>query len=233
MLPTQHLDLTEAQDLGWSVKVFTPSAMLDGELAVPEGATGVVLFACGSGSARHSPRNQRIATTFHAAGFGSLLLDLLTRPEEAYDLQTGELRYDVARLADRVAAAADWLAAQPETAHLPVGCFAAGTGTAVAIVASTFPGSRIRAIVSRGGRPDLAGDRLEVATVPILLIVGAIDPATAALNAEALQRLHGVADLERIPDATHRFEERGALTMVIRLACNWFGRYLSTPAAVT
>lgn len=205
------------------VEVDAGDVALGAFLAVPPGAKGVVAFAHGSGSSRLSARNAAVARELQRAGFATLLMDLLTAGEERADARTGHLRFDIAFLARRLAGGAAWLAAQPETAALPLGFFGASTGAAAALVASTRVD--VFAIVSRGGRPDLAGDALHHVRAPTLLIVGGADTPVIPLNELALRALAGQARMVVIPGATHLFEERGALEQVATLAVDWFTRH--------
>lgn len=198
---------------------------LPGDLTVPPGAVGCVAFAHGSGSSRLSPRNRLVSGVLHEAGIATLLFDLLT-PREA---EARENVFDIGLLAGRLAGATRWLAERPETAALPLGYFGASTGAAAALCAAADLGGRIRAVVSRGGRPDLAGARLADVRSPTLLIVGGDDALVLELNREALSRLPGEAALEVVPGATHLFEEPGALERVAALACDWFVRHLPEP----
>ncbi|WP_370409489.1 alpha/beta family hydrolase [Streptomyces fradiae] len=193
-----------------------------GMLAVPDGATGVVLFAHGSGSSRHSPRNQAVAETLNRAGVGTLLFDLLTE-EEAADRSNV---FDTPLLAERLRQAADWLARRPEAEGLRIGYFGASTGAAAALWAAAEPGSTVAAVVSRGGRPDLAEERLDAVTAPTLLIVGGADPLVLDLNRQAARLLQCEHRLVTVPDAGHLFEEPGALAEVGRLAADWFAERL-------
>jgi dienelactone hydrolase len=199
---------------------------LAGDLTLPGDAGGVVLFAHGSGSSRRSPRNRQVAVVLNDAGFGTLLLDLLSENEEAIDLRTGELRFDIALLAQRVIAATDWLSAHSETATLPIGYFGASTGAAAALVAATERPDAVGAIVSRGGRPDLAGEALGRVRAPTLLVVGGADETVLELNRSSLELLRSERKLEIVPGATHLFEEVGALEQVAEFARDWFARYL-------
>jgi putative phosphoribosyl transferase len=200
---------------------------LDGDLATPADARGVVLFAHGSGSGRHSPRNRQVAATLGRVGFATLLLDLLTLEEEAADRQSGRLRFDVELLAGRLLAAAGWLAADQRTAGLPIGLFGASTGAGAALLAAAERPQTVAAVVSRGGRPDLAGAALGRVQAPTLLIVGALDPQVLELNRAALGRLGSEASLEVVPGASHLFEEPGTLERVAELAVGWFTRWLA------
>src|SRR5215213_8167031 len=208
------------------VRVSAGPAELEGSLAVPEGARGVVLFAHGSGSGRHSPRNRQVAGVLRGAGLATLLIDLLTEDEEAEDLRTGHLRFDIGLLADRLSGATDWLARNPDTQELRVGYFGASTGAGAALVAAAERPEAVGAVVSRGGRPDLAGPALGRVRAPTLLIVGGSDVPVIGMNEEALGRMHVEKQLEIVPEATHLFEEVGALEEVARLAAAWFRRYL-------
>ncbi len=202
---------------------------VEGDLAVPEGATGLVVFAHGSGSSRHSPRNRAVAAGLRDRGLGTLLVDLLTPEEEAADDRTGRLRFDIDLLAGRLEAAAAWLATRDEARGLGLGYFGASTGAAAALVAASRHPEGVRAIVSRGGRPDLAGDRLEHVRAPTLLIVGGRDEIVIELNREAHRRLRVERRLEIVPGATHLFEEPGAIEAVARLAGDWFEHHLAAP----
>jgi len=199
---------------------------LGGDLALPAGATGVVVFAHGSGSSRHSPRNQFVARTIQASGAATLLFDLLTPAEERADAFDGHLRFDIGLLGERLACAVRWVREQPETRGLGIGCFGASTGAAAALVAAADPRCAVQAVVSRGGRPDLAGAALERITAPTLLIVGAHDDFVLQLNREACARLRCPKELAVVPGATHLFEEPGALDQVASLATGWFRRHL-------
>jgi putative phosphoribosyl transferase len=199
---------------------------LEGSLALPENAQGVVLFAHGSGSSRHSPRNRKVARALQERSFGTLLMDLLTAAEESVDVHTAHLRFDIGLLAQRLIAASDWLAENPDTQHLPAGYFGASTGAAAALVAAAERPNLARAIVSRGGRPDLAGAALARVQAPTLLIVGGDDEAVIRMNQEALRKLRVESKLEIVPGAGHLFEEPGALEQVALLAGKWFKRYL-------
>ncbi len=210
-----------------SVTVPAGTARLAGDLAVPEGARGVVLFAHGSGSGRHSPRNRQVAAALGQAGLATLLLDLLTEEEEAVDRDRAELRFDIALLAGRLMAAMDWLAGDPRTSALPIGLFGASTGAAAALVAAAERPLQIAAVVSRGGRPDLAGPSLGLVRAPTLLVVGGRDRVVLELNRSAAEQLGVEQRLEIVPDATHLFEEPGALERVAALAADWFRRWLA------
>jgi putative phosphoribosyl transferase len=187
---------------------------------------GLVVFAHGSGSSRRSPRNLQVADVLHRRGHATLMLDLLTEEEEIEDAPTGKWRFDIPLLADRLHTACLWARTQEELEGLPLGLFGASTGAAAALIAATEPGADVRAIVSRGGRPDLAGQRLPLVGAPTLLIVGEADPTVLDLNEQAAKRLPR-ATLTVIPGATHLFEEPGALRQVAELAADWFDRFLA------
>ena len=210
-----------------TIRVATGRVTLEGTLATPEGARGVVLFAHGSGSSRHSPRNRSVAEVLRHGRLATLLVDLLTPEEEAVDARTRHLRFDIELLAERLVGAIDWLAQQPETRGLTVGLFGASTGGGAALVAAAERAARVGAVVSRGGRPDLAGEALPRVRAPTLLIVGGRDEPVIELNEQAMARMHGPVKLEIVPGATHLFEEPGALEEVARLAREWFGRHLA------
>ncbi|MDQ7828633.1 MAG: dienelactone hydrolase family protein [Armatimonadota bacterium] len=213
-----------------SVTLPAGGVTLAGDLALPEDPKGVVLFVHGSGSSRHSPRNRFVAERLQAVGLATLLFDLLTEEEEAVDLRTAHLRFDIDLLTRRVLDALAWAGRQPETGPLRVGLFGASTGAAAALVAAAERPGAVAAVVSRGGRPDLAGEAvLRRVRAPTLLIVGERDAPVLALNREALAILGGEKALEIVPGATHLFEEPGALEEVARLAADWFVRHLSTP----
>ncbi|WP_203350357.1 dienelactone hydrolase family protein [Streptomyces sp. S-9] len=209
-----------------SVTVPSGAAALRGDLEVPAGARGVVLFAHGSGSSRLSPRNRAVAGVLRRAGFGTLLLDLLTATEEDEDAATGRHRFDIGLLAGRLAHAVDWLEDRPDAVDLPVGLFGASTGAAAALVAATERPRRVSAVVSRGGRPDLAGDALGLVACPVLLVVGGADPEVLDLNRRAARRMSAPHRLDVVPGATHLFGEPGALERVAELAAGWFGEHL-------
>jgi len=199
---------------------------LEGSLHIPDRAQGVVLFAHGSGSSRHSPRNRYVAGVLRDAGLATLLTDLLTPAEEAVDVRTQHLRFDIPFLARRLAAATDWLMQDAQTQRLRVGYFGASTGAAAALVAAADRPNTVGAIVSRGGRPDLAQPVLAGVRAPTLFIVGGNDAPVIAMNREALARLQVEKDLVIVPGASHLFEEPGALEEVARLATAWFRRYV-------
>src|SRR5438034_2255012 len=213
---------------GYTLEARIParSAMLEGEADVGEESRGIVLFAHGSGSSRHSPRNQFVARSLRDAGLATLLFDLLTREEEAVDLHTRYLRFDIGLLAERLVDASRWVRSRPEMRALKIGYFGASTGGGAALVAAAELGDEVGAVVSRGGRPDLAADALTRVESPTLLIVGGLDAQVIRLNEEALARLRCEKQLQIVPGATHLFEEHGALEEVARLAGDWFGRHL-------
>lgn len=213
------------------VQIAAGRSRLEGDLVIPAGAQGLVLFAHGSGSSRRSPRNRLVAAELQGAGHATLLFDLLTPEEEAVDIRTAELRFDIPFLAERLIAALEWARAQPETGGLGVGYFGASTGAAAALVAAAERPEPVRAIVSRGGRPDLAGDALSRVRAPTLLIVGGNDAPVIPLNREALAKIPAEKELVIVPGASHLFEEAGKLEEVARLAREWFTRYLSAAAA--
>jgi putative phosphoribosyl transferase len=210
------------------VRVLAGPVDLDGDLATPAAAQGVVLFAHGSGSGRHSPRNRQVASALGRAGFATLLLDLLTLEEEAADRASGKFRFDIELLAGRLLTATDWLAANQWTAGLPVGLFGASTGAGAALLAAAERPQAVAAVISRGGRPDLAEAALGRVRAPTLLIVGALDPQVLELNQAALGRLGSEASLEIVPGASHLFEEPGTLERVAELAIGWFTHWLAT-----
>ena len=202
----------------YAVRVPAGNVEVDGDLAVPEPARGVVLFAHGSGSSRHSPRNRQVASALQRAGFATLLMDLLTADEEVLDQRTREHRFDIGLLAGRLTAAVDWLAQRADTATLPLALFGASTGAAAALVTAADRADRVRLVISRGGRPDLAGPALGAVRAPTLLIVGGADEEVLRLNQEAAARMRAPVDLRVVPGATHLFTEPGALEDVIDLA---------------
>lgn len=201
---------------------------LDGDLVIPDTAKGIVLFAHGSGSGRHSPRNRMVAETLNERGLGTLLVDLLTPEEEEVDRVTGELRFDIDLLARRLIGAIDWLREEPTTSSLSIGLFGASTGAAGALVAAAERPDEVAAVVSRGGRPDLAFDALPQVRAPTLLIVGGLDPVVIELNRQAWDYIRAEKRLVVVPGATHLFEEPGVLEAVARLAADWFWRFLGS-----
>jgi dienelactone hydrolase len=209
------------------VRVQAVGVELEGSLGVPDGAQGLVLFAHGSGSSRHSPRNQYVARVLRQAGLGTLLIDLLTADEEGVDQYTRYLRFDIELLAMRLLGATDWLRQQPPTRELAIGYFGASTGAGAALLAAAERPDQVRAVVSRGGRPDLAGPALMRVHAPTLLIVGGDDAPGIDRNERAMELLEVEKELRIVPGATHLFEEPGALEDVARLAADWFGRHLA------
>jgi putative phosphoribosyl transferase len=209
-----------------AMRFLTGGVTLVGDLCLPASANGVVIFAHGSGSSRFSPRNRSVAKVLNRANLATLLIDLLTSEEEAVDIQTAELRFDIPLLAERLQGAAEWVARHGETCHMLIGYFGASTGAAAALVAAAKYPKNIAAIVSRGGRPDLAGNALAHVHAPTLLIVGERDPQVIRANRMARADMQTSSELELIPGATHLFEEPGTLEQVAELACRWFLRYL-------
>jgi putative phosphoribosyl transferase len=214
-----------------AVRITVGGVALDGDLARPSDTGGIVLFAHGSGSSRHSPRNRQVAEHLQRAGLGTLLLDLLTPDEEQLDLHTRQLRFDIGLLARRLVGAVDWLTAHFGGGQLRVGLFGASTGAAAALVAAAERPSPVAAVVSRGGRPDLAGPALEGVAAPTLLIVGGADTHVLALNRQAAARLAAEHRLEVVAGAGHLFEEPGALDEVARQAAAWFVTHLQPMSA--
>jgi dienelactone hydrolase len=209
------------------VRIATGPITLQGDLTLPRNATGIVLFAHGSGSSRHSSRNRFVAGALSRAGLATLLMDLLTVEEERVDLRTAHLRFDIGLLAERLVGATDWLLQQPDTHELTIGCFGASTGAAAALVAAARRSDSIGAVVSRGGRPDLAGPELPQVHAPTLLIVGGDDRQVIVLNRTAYQQLACEKQLVIVPGATHLFEEPGTLEEVAELARDWFLEHLA------
>jgi len=211
-----------------AVHVPASDVTIEGDLVVPANATGLVIFAHGSGSSRFSPRNRAVANVLSAGGFATLLLDLLTSEEESSDQRTGRFRFDIDRLAARVIAAIDWSAMHHALSALPIACFGASTGAAAALMGAAARPARVRAVISRGGRPDLADDILPRVEAPTLLIVGGHDEPVIELNEAARRRLRAPAQTVIVPGATHLFEEPGALEQVAGLALEWCRIYLKT-----
>ena len=199
---------------------------LPGDLTLPAHPRGLVLFAHGSGSSRHSPRNQYVAATLQGRGFATLLVDLLTSNEELIDERTAQFRFDIELLAERLVTIIDWLRGRPDTAALSIGLFGASTGGGAAIVAAANRPDTVAAVVSRGGRPDLAEAALLRVSAPTLLIVGGLDPLVIQMNRDAMAQMPGDVRLDIVPGATHLFAEPGALERVAALAADWFSRYL-------
>ena len=212
--------------VSYAVRVPAGRVELAGDLAVPERVRGVVVFAHGSGSSRHSPRNRQVAAALQRAGYATLLMDLLTADEDQLDQRTRELRFDIPLLADRVVAAVDWLEGRDDLRALPLALFGASTGAAAALVAAEQRADRVRLVISRGGRPDLAGEALPRVSAPTLMIVGGADVEVLQLNREAAARMTADVDLQIVPDATHLFAEPGALEDVIDLAVAALDRHL-------
>jgi putative phosphoribosyl transferase len=209
------------------VRVDAGGVVLSGDLNIPTDTRGLVVFSHGSGSSRFSPRNRAVADVLLHAHLATLLLDLLTQDEERVDQVTAEFRFDIPFLARRVNTAVDWATSHPPTTSLPLGLFGASTGAAAALIAAAERPSIVRAVVSRGGRPDLAGAALDRVTAPTLLIVGGRDDEVLQLNRQALVRLRGKKQLVVVPHATHLFEEPGALNQVAQLATDWFVAHLA------
>lgn len=221
--PSEHLGQHQL------VRVSADSITLEGMLDIPPGAQGLVLFAHGSGSSRHSPRNRYVAQALQQGGLATLLIDLLTSDEERLDEVTAQLRFDIPLLARRLVGATDWLLHYPQTRRLRIGYFGASTGAGAALVAAAERPGAIAAIVSRGGRPDLAGAALARVRAPTLLIVGGYDEPVISMNEDALRRLTAEKRLTIVPGATHLFEEPGTLEQVARLARDWFVSHLNAP----
>ncbi|MEU5025968.1 dienelactone hydrolase family protein [Streptomyces milbemycinicus] len=213
-----------------TARIAADGALLVGDLVVPDGARGVVAFAHGSGSSRHSPRNRSVAETLQQARLGTLLFDLLTMDEERVDAITAEHRFDIPLLGRRLVAAVDWLGGHPATAALPVGLFGASTGAAAALVTAAERPERVRAVVSRGGRPDLAGGVLSRVRAPVLLVVGGEDHEVLRLNEQAAAMLAAPHSVHVVPGATHLFEEPGTLAQAAAAARDWFLDMTATPA---
>ncbi|MEQ1574113.1 MAG: dienelactone hydrolase family protein [Vicinamibacterales bacterium] len=212
------------------VQIFAGSAVLNGDLRFPPGGRGLVIFAHGSGSSRFSSRNRQVAEFLDGHGFATLLLDLLTPQEDVVDQRTAQFRFDIERLGLRVVAAADWASRQAELRDLPIGCFGASNGAAAALIAAAERPLAIGAVVSRGGRPDLAGEALPRVQAPTLLIVGGDDEPVVEMNRDAMRNMRAHVELKIVPGATHLFEEPGTLEQVERLAAGWFTRYLQLPS---
>jgi dienelactone hydrolase len=209
-----------------AVRIPVGSVVVEGNLTVPSGAKGVVLFAHGSGSSRFSPRNQYVAKQFNKARIGTLLFDLLTNEEDQEDIETAEYRFNINLLAERLIGATEWLNKDIDTKNIVFGYFGASTGAAAALIAAAKLPSDIAAVVSRGGRPDLAGDYLARVVAPTLLLVGGLDTVVIELNRQAMEQMSAEKKLVIIPGATHLFEEPGKLEEVAKLSTDWFLRYL-------
>jgi putative phosphoribosyl transferase len=210
---------------GESIVIPVDEGQIGADLRVPERAIGLVVFAHGSGSSRFSSRNRAVAEFLEERGCGTLLLDLLTREEEAIDVHTREFRFDIDRLGRRVVLATDWAQQRPDLKRLPIGSFGASTGAAAALIGAAERPAVTRAVVSRGGRPDLAGRALPRVKAPTLLIVGGDDEPVIKMNRDAMRQMTALAELEIIPGATHLFEEPGTLERVMELAAVWFQRH--------
>lgn len=221
------------QELQLDQAIYIPSGniKLEGELKLPKGATGVVLFAHGSGSSRHSPRNQYVARTIREAGVGTLLFDLLTKDEEEVDAYTRHLRFDISLLAKRLVDATNWITSQAATQHLRIGYFGASTGAAAALIGAVELPNIVAGVVSRGGRPDLAGEVLPRVKAPTLLIVGGNDDVVIRLNQDAYAQLRCEKELKIVSGATHLFEEPGKLEQVAQFASEWFKKKLQPLAS--
>jgi putative phosphoribosyl transferase len=213
-----HDDVSEAR----AVRIPASEVVLSADLTMPPHARAIIAFAHGSGSSRHSIRNRYVAEMLNAYNFATLLADLLTEEEEAIDMRTQHLRFDIPMLADRLIDIAAWLQQEPQTRDLKIGWFGASTGAGAALIAAARRPENIMAVVSRGGRPDLAGAYLPEVVAPVLLIVGENDPQVLELNKEALARLNTESKLEIVPNATHLFEEPGTLEAAAGLAAEWF-----------
>jgi putative phosphoribosyl transferase len=209
-----------------AARIAVGNVTVDADLHVPDGATGLVVFAHGSGSSRFSRRNRAVASALESADFGTLLLDLLTPDEESVDERTGEYRFDIDMLGERVVGAIDWMRTRPDLRDLPVALFGASTGAAAALIAAAARPDAVRAVISRGGRPDLADRALPNVQAPTLLIVGGHDEPVIEMNRDAMRRMRAPVELEIVPRATHLFEERGALEEVTRLATDRCRRHL-------
>jgi putative phosphoribosyl transferase len=201
---------------------------LDGDLITPADAAGVVVFAHGSGSSRHSPRNRMVAARMQEAGYATLLMDLLTAGEDEIDSRTRQFRFDIPRLASRLTGAIRWLSDRPDTAEMPVALFGASTGAAASLMAAAEVPDHVQLVISRGGRPDLAGDALPRVQAPTLLIVGGRDLEVLDLNKAAAVQLRAPIEIAVVPGATHLFEERGALDRVVELAVGALRQHLGT-----
>lgn len=219
-----------SSDLESSVQIPAAGVILDGDLITPADAAGVVVFAHGSGSSRHSPRNRMVAARMQEAGYATLLMDLLTAGEDEIDSRTRQFRFDIPRLASRLTGAIRWLSDRPDTAEMPVALFGASTGAAAALIAAAEVPDHVQLVISRGGRPDLAGDALPRVQAPTLLIVGGRDLEVLDLNKAAAAQLRGPVEIAVVPGATHLFEERGALDRVVELAVGALRQHLGVPS---
>jgi putative phosphoribosyl transferase len=217
-----------SSDLESPVQIPAAGVILDGDLITPADAAGVVVFAHGSGSSRHSPRNRMVAARMQEAGYATLLMDLLTAGEDEIDSRTRQFRFDIPRLASRLTGAIRWLSDRPDTAEMPVALFGASTGAAAALIAAAEVPDHVQLVISRGGRPDLAGDALPRVQAPTLLIVGGRDLEVLDLNKAAAVQLRAPIEIAVVPGATHLFEERGALDRVVELAVGALRQHLGT-----
>jgi putative phosphoribosyl transferase len=220
-----------SSDLESPVQIPAAGVLLDGDLITPADAAGVVVFAHGSGSSRHSPRNRMVAARMQEAGYATLLMDLLTAGEDEIDSRTRKFRFDIPRLASRLTGAIRWLSDRPDTAEMPVALFGASTGAAAALIAAAEVPDHVQLVISRGGRPDLAGDALPRVQAPTLLIVGGRDLEVLDLNKAAAAQLRGPVEIAVVPGATHLFEERGALDRVVELAVGALRQHLGAPSS--
>ena len=227
--------MTQAGSMATSitaVQVPIGRQSLQGDLGTPPEPRGIVVFAHGSGSSRHSARNKFVARGLERLGLATLLIDLLTPGEEEIDEHTAEYRFDIPMLAARLGTIVDWLGRRPETARLPIGLFGASTGGGAALIAAADRPREVAAVVSRGGRPDLAGEALSKVVAPTLLVVGGRDTPVIRMNREAMRRMRGDVKLEIVPGATHLFEEPGTLERVLKLAGDWFAHHLQPAHSV-
>jgi pimeloyl-ACP methyl ester carboxylesterase len=220
-----------SSDLESPVQIPAAGVILEGDLITPADAAGVVVFAHGSGSSRHSPRNRMVAARLQEARYATLLMDLLTPGEDEIDSRTRKFRFDIPRLASRLTGAIRWLSDRPGTAEMPVALFGASTGAAAALIAAAEVPDHVQLVISRGGRPDLAGDALPRVQAPTLLIVGGRDLEVLDLNKEAAAQLRGPVEIAVVPGATHLFEERGALDRVVELAVGALRQHLGDPSS--
>lgn len=220
-----------SSDLESPVQIPAAGVILEGDLITPADAAGVVVFAHGSGSSRHSPRNRMVAARLQEAGYATLLMDLLTPEEDEVDSRTRQFRFDIPRLASRLTGAIRWLSDRPDTAEMPVALFGASTGAAAALIAAAEVPDHVQLVISRGGRPDLAGDALPRVQAPTLLIVGGRDLEVLDLNKEAAAQLRGPVEIAVVPGATHLFEERGALDRVVELAVGALRQHLGASSS--
>jgi putative phosphoribosyl transferase len=220
-----------SSDLESPVQIPAAGVILDGDLITSADAAGVVVFAHGSGSSRHSPRNRMVAARMQEAGYATLLMDLLTAGEDEIDSRTRQFRFDIPRLASRLTGAIRWLSDRPDTAEMPVALFGASTGAAAALTAAAEVPDHVQLVISRGGRPDLAGDALPRVQAPTLLIVGGRDLEVLDLNKAAAAQLRGPVEIAVVPGATHLFEERGALDRVVELAVGALRQHLGAPSS--